>query len=182
MKNSVAVSDQLLDLLQNRQNRKHFDDIALLVIDSPELIQKLFEIAISQKTNLGMRASWVLDIVSQQRPKLLEPIISQVLPLLENLSPSGNKRNFMKIISKSAQIEKLGGPLLDIAFKWASNPEIPAAVRVHSIETIYRFAHAEPDIIPELILILEDIKLRGSNAEKAKARNTLKLLEKLKKL
>ena len=171
-----TLENELLDLLGSHCSKKEAQLLAKTALSKVEIIHGLYDISIKPNGSKSMRASWVMDMIFQLEPKLLDPFVEGMCQHLEVLDHDGTKRNFMKILSYSSLPKQELGRLLQTAFEWLSSEHSAIAVRVHCMEVLYRISLIEPDITPELKSILEELNSRGGAALKSRSRKILSLL------
>ena len=92
------------------------------------------------------------------------------------------KRHFTKILS-TRNLNELDedhlGILIDRCFTWLEDPIYPTAVKMFSMQIIYNYIEAEPDLAPELIAIIENQYAESSPGFKNRGDKILKKLYRL---
>lgn len=171
-----TLENELLDLLGSHCSKKEAQLLAKTALSKVEIINGLYDISIKPNGSKSMRASWVLDMISDLEPNKLTPFIEGICQHLEVLDHDGSKRNFMKILSHSSLPKQELGRLLQTAFEWLSSEHSAIAVRVHCMEVLYRISLIEPDITPELKSILIELNNRGGAALRSRSKRILSRL------
>ena len=144
------IKDMLVfDLTEKVIN--HIKDICL---KSTEYTQHLWEIAIENSYPASWRAAWVYAKVADINPEMAKPHVLEIPKLLLAFTHDGQKRELLKVILLFPLIEQDMGLILNICFDWLASPKETAAVRVHSMQIVYEISKVEPDLQPELKLML----------------------------
>ena len=130
---------------------------AKVVMQKPELITLLFDLAFIDKKQFSMRAANVIQIIDSIDDSLIRPFYPNIIRGFEEFRIDGVKRCFLKLISNHVDIpsEDLLGILVNYCFSKASSSD-PVAIKVYSILILYNLSLVEPDLTNELVLIVED--------------------------
>jgi len=145
------------------------------IVENPSWIKPLLEISLQEKEPWCQRASRVLAITGCRFPAFLKPYTSLILKKLFELKSQSVRRNFLKIFAdvdvKLSQKEQ--SLLLDHCIGYLSG-SYPIAVRVYSMEVLFRFSMKHPDLHKELRLIISDQLHDNSAAVKSRAKRIIK--------
>jgi hypothetical protein len=87
--------------------------------------------------------------------------LETLIDLLPKFRHSGLKRHALRILERNVLPEKNVGQLVSICFNLLESNKSPVAVKMFSIKILARVAMQEPDLIRELIEIIE-IQLNDS--------------------
>jgi hypothetical protein len=125
-----------------------------------ELIEKYHQSNAMQTQRI---ANIFLDIL-EKNPSELAPYLGLMLDTITNgQSTDAVKRNTTRIFKEMKQIpDDLLGQLTSLCFDFASSPSEAIAVRAFSMHILKRISKIEPDILPELYLVVEDAMRNGS--------------------
>ncbi len=176
----MTVYTQLDDLLMIETSRRTTDSVAELVFQKPELFNDLFSIFLSNREPVSRRAAWVIDTVSEAIPSLIEPRINEIIGALGSFRHDGLKRHSLRIISRSPLPgTELLGMLTAICFDWLLSAGESVAVKVHSMDILYRIAIEEPDLRKELA---DSIGWRMEEGTAGFRNHASKILQKLSRL
>lgn len=145
----------LENLLELDQSRKNIDQVVALIVGQPKLFEQLWQIFLRDQEPLSRRAAWAIDIMNEKYPFILQTHIDQLMEVIQGFRHDGMRRHSLRIIESHhitpANIEKL----TDICFRWLEDNTMPVAVKMYSIKILERIAGEEPEIIRELIDIIE---------------------------
>ena len=168
-------------------------EMAKLVLDSPDLLRPLFEIAFSGQDPISSKACWILEYVAKQNLDLILPHIDMfthnlnVLILDSSVRPMAKICKFMieaffskketktKTVLTSVHLELMAAACFD----WLIG-EHKVAAKAYAMTSLLHLGYKFDWIHPELKIILEQNYAEGSAAYKARARLTLEKLKLLK--
>jgi hypothetical protein len=168
-------------ILKNR-SIDHWQSIIEGILESPKLFSTLISYAYDKDEVLSFRASWIMDKCSEQHPHLLNQtkIAKIVAHAIKHPNPSVTRAS-LRLLSRESAPKSALGALVNQCFIWLASSSSAVAVKVHAMQILCNEAIKEPDLINELILLIEDQMPNGSAAFKARARMVLKKLEKVGK-
>lgn len=176
----TAFSIDTLDtFLSKRFGMEKRDECAVWALEAPENLD-----AVWQRFHQGVEkhpalAAWVLDKVCDLDREQLRPYLPQLITRLDSFKTDWERRSAMRMLAAFKQYPSDNlGHLLNVAFAWFANPQVPIAVRVHSMQVAYNISLSEPDIKSELVLVLETHMDEFSSGFKSRAS---KLIRKLRK-
>ena len=126
--------------------------------EDPQRFNEILQLCLSSPYPLAMRAGMVLSSCAENHPKLFEPYANTVLHQLPMTKIDGVKRALLRIYALNTDLQKLEhlGLLLDFCIKVLLNSQEAIAVKHYATVITIKLAKAEPDILNELIPILED--------------------------
>jgi len=146
------------------------------IVDA-ELIERLWQIMISNKSPIAWRAAWTIWHFTNKRKELMRPYIDKIIKGLLQYKHDGQKREMLKVL-QLFDIESLEmGKLLDICYSFLINPKESLAVRVHAMQIIFNISEIEPDLKPELKSTLLFYMPNTSPGFKGRANKLLKEME-----
>lgn len=157
-------------------SRKLTDILVAKIGNSQSLFDEAMELAYRDTTPISMRAAWIAYIVAEKHPKLAKPHYTRLIKALPTVKVDGVKRSALKMLADGMPDlnEEEFGILADIAFTFAEDPNQAIAVKAFSIDILIEVAKKYPDIIPEIVAILESIMPDGSRGLKNKCGKLLK--------
>lgn len=169
-------------------------NVATWVIDHPEFMKDLVQIAFDPVHEKRMQALWGLEFVCRFRLELFYPFLPEFFDHL----PKAKGDNVLRAISYICEVitiacYKKEDPLLDSAFTedqkklmteycfdWLITDQ-KVACQVRAMTALSYLGTEFPWIHPELLQILEQSMHHGSAGYKARGRHSLELIAKLKK-
>ncbi len=137
-------------LLMMESSRRNTDLVADLILKKPELFDQLFRILLKDEGPVSWKAAWVADVVSEKRPDLLKPYIEEIVSHLEKFSHDGTKRESLRMLARSPLPEEQLGLLIKLCFDWLTSSNESVAVKMFSMEILYRISLQEPEMKKEL--------------------------------
>lgn len=170
----MDIRDQLLQEL-SRFNM-HF--IADFCGDSPRKFEMLVRLYIDEKDPVPARAAWVMEIISNSYPELLQPYIGEIISHLSEFTHPGSRRNGLKMLTRSRIPEDYQGSLIDTCFEWIMDGDKTVAVKVFAMQIIENHLSLYPELAYELKGIIEDQWDKNSAGFKSRGRKVLRNLEK----
>lgn len=169
MQSFSAYLSQSRDTLQIQR-------VADIAMTEPERLTELVECLFDAHPDVPRRAAWALQRVQDAQIELLRPFQARFLEALGLPQHGGVTRCLMRYFAEAEPPKSMWPALLEIAFAYLEDPKEAIAIRVHSMELIYRISIHEPDLGRELELVLEAHYPNGSAGFKNRARKILKKL------
>lgn len=158
------------------------------IIADPSLITPLAEIAFGTDLQLTKKALWSIENAVIKDPSIAVPILPQISEYTGKVRNSSSIRSMAKICEvffiwadqqdHLSYISKdiLEG-IIDICFQWLTGPHKVAA-KAHSMTALYHLGSYHPWVREELRQILRKDYHRSKPGYQARARITLKELDK----
>jgi hypothetical protein len=143
------------ELLLKGNSRSYTDFVADIVNNRPELVGELWDIYLSLEEPVSRRAAWIIDTASENKPEWVSPYLLSLVLKLPLMEHDGLKRHALRMISRLPFPEGTEGSLMNISFDWLLSATESVAVKMYSIQILYRLAEKEPDILQELYDTIE---------------------------
>ncbi len=175
----------------SREKRTYY---ANLVINNPDLVAKLLEILFKVDDKISPRAAWVFEFICSKNiesviPHLdyftehihkvhLDSSVRPVAKVCELIAKAYNDKNNTKI--KTALTEAHKERIIETCFDYMIKDE-KVAPKAYSMSTLFIFGKEYDWIYPELVTILERDFSIQSAAFKARAKQILKKIKKVRK-
>ncbi len=144
---------ELKELIDSWENLQY---LITEIKKNPEYYKLLIELAFYDTDSKSWRAAYLVDKINDIHPELLQPFLSEMIDQVQIEKSSGKKRHFLKLISLNDLTEEQQGFLFDFCIETLKSGKEPAAVRVHAMQVLQNIAVKEPELIPEILLIIED--------------------------
>jgi hypothetical protein len=159
-------------------SKKVAEIAASIVLDDPGRIKQVTEIMLADEYPFSHRAARVLEICSIQFPELFDKEQNTVIPALQKVKAEGVIRGVLKIVADCpVNLSKRNtGILLGLCFDWLTDASRPVAIRVHSMQFLYKISVHEKDIRDELVSILEEGYADGTAGFRSRSDKILKKL------
>jgi hypothetical protein len=168
--------NQLIAYINGQWNSDNFKDLALELQQSPEDIKLLLELNEHADQKIAWRSAYLLDLTHDNNPQILDDYLELIMERTPKLVNQSIKRHYLRILSQHDLSEIADGQLLDCCFEWLQTEETPIAVKAHSMQIIYDLTIPYPELIPELIAVLENLLPYGSKGEVNRAKKILALI------
>lgn len=153
--------------------------IAAYIGDNQNRFDELFEMFLNGENRVSQRAAWALRYCTEAQPQLILPHLAALIENLDKPVHDAIKRNTVKALTFVDIPEQLLGRAADICFEYLASPKEAIATRVFAMEVLYEICKKEPDLVPELKLLIEEHYANGSAGFKSKARKVLKGISKI---
>lgn len=146
----------LIELLQLGQSRKNIDQIVDMASKDKRVFDELWKVFVSRKEPECRRAAWAIDLMNEKNCLIIgEEHLIQLIDNLENCKHDGLKRHSLRIIESHDLITDKIGILTAVCFNWLEKPAESVAVKMYSLKILSKIAVMEPEIIRELIDLIE---------------------------
>jgi hypothetical protein len=172
------MNDALESLLGD-SSRITMDQNAALVVKNPLMIRDLLDLVYLQKDKFSPRAARVIYFTSKLSPGLLDPYIVEIIAFLPQVKNSSIKMNLCNLLWQRdlQDFEEHLGVLVELCFKWLSNPSETVANKVYCMEILYKISLFIPELKDELALTIEDQVVKGSTGVKCRGREVLRRMQ-----
>ena len=142
---------QILELLDAWEN------LGLLTkeLANPTGFGVLVKTALYNPSPKSWRAAYVVDLIHDDHPELLQPYLNEMILQLKKEQNNGKKRHFLKLISRNKPDEAFHGFLFDYCLTVFTSAKEAIAVRVNAMQILYNISEAEPGLKPEILAIIE---------------------------
>ena len=172
----VIMEESLESLLVLESSRRNTDMVADIILKKPEFFSELVTILLKNENPASWKAAWVMDVVSEHQPELLDPHLEKIIEHLESFANDGSKREVLRMLSRSQIPENQVGHVITLCFDWLTTTKESVAVKMFSMEILYQISRQEPDIKMELA---DTIEMRMPEESPGFQSHGKKLLKKL---
>jgi len=131
-------------------SRRNTDFVAGLIHQKTEILDKLVMIMLQDEGALSWKAAWAIDIATEKRPDLLEPHLKTLVEKLGSVKQEGTKRQLLRMLSRSPLPAESLGQMISICFDCLTTAREAVAVKMFSMEILYRISCLEPGLKKEL--------------------------------
>jgi hypothetical protein len=137
----------------------------------------LVDIFLKGPYRVTQRAAWPLSKCVEKHPRLIIPHLKQILDLVQKRGiHDAVKRNTIRLLQFIDIPKRYHGRIAGICFTFLRNRREPVAIRVFAMTVLADIGTYNPELKPELRIILEDELPYGSPAFTSRARRVLKRL------
>ncbi len=164
-------------LLADR-SKEHIQYIANYIGNDQERFNQLFDLFLHDEIRVTQRAAWVISHCFDKHPQLIDLHIKAFWTNLEVPQNDAIKRNTLRIFQNYSLPEELQGIAATLCFDFLADPNEAVAIRAHSMPILYNIGLQQPELLPELALLLEEVIPHGSTGLKNRG---MKILKKIRK-
>lgn len=152
-------------------------EVAEAAIADTKVLKKLITYFREADYRLNQRISWVLALLAEKRPDLLEPYQIDLLQSLENEPSDALKRNVLRIWNITGVSEDISGKVFDKCLQYLLGVNA-IAIKAHGMDVAYAIAKPYPELCEELKPVIQMVLVREGDSAgiRSKARKVLKLL------
>jgi hypothetical protein len=148
----MDIKAQLLSEL----SRTNIDFTIHTLGNNPDTFKELINFIFTEPDPLPMRASWVVEGITEKYPGMILPYVGMLIRNLRKYSHPGTRRNLLKVFSRMEIPEKYHGILLDICFEWITKEDRTVAEKVFAMQIIANHLKYYPELTNEFIEIIDD--------------------------
>jgi hypothetical protein len=179
MQNNHTVDKDKFSELLCDSSRSLADLAASMICDDPELLKPLLSLIWSDHDPWSNRASRVFSICCCRFPGFMRPYSTEIIKKMGNVKSEGVLRNMLKIFSETniKLSESSRSLLTNLCFDYLTG-NTPVAIKVYSMEIIFRFCTDYPEIMQELYAIIESQMDGGTAGFKSRGTKILKKINK----
>lgn len=169
--------DLIAELLREH-TYENSEQLAWDIMENPKYLDNLFEIFWGNDYRITQRASWVIIIITEWKPKLIKPFLEEmILKLKKDGINDSIKRNTVRILAEFPIPTQMEGEITAICFSFLNNPSEAIAIKVFSMTILERMVKKHPDLKAELIYSLETGMEFGSAGYKSRGGKILARLK-----
>ena len=171
---SMEIKDQIL-----AENSKwNTDYVTQAIGDDRDKFMLVWHYVKNESPPLSTRAAWILENSCKRHPHFASTLLDQLIEILPEIKNHTIKRHLLKILSFSDLHEANLGRLFNDCLKLLESPKETVAAKAYSMQILFNISEIEPELKPELTIILETQMMESSSGIKAR---TKILLDKLNK-
>jgi hypothetical protein len=120
--------------------------------------KELMDIYFGKEDKASEIAAWVLGKCAEEQPELLKPYVSKLITLLAKKNRhDAIKRNGYRVLQFQDIPERDKGRLLAQCYEAILSLQEAIAIRVFALSTAYNISKDFPELLQELLLMLDDI-------------------------
>ena len=156
-------------------SKKIIELVADAIIHHPQEINKLFDILYINDPQKSMRAAWAISFISEKSPLIIKPYINTIISEIESCKNDSIRRGLLRSLTFQELDENMEsiGILADNCFSYLSDNNASIAIKVYSIDILYKICLLFPELKNELSSILNELLIEDTPAIKSKSKKTL---------
>jgi hypothetical protein len=145
------------------------------VIDNAILFNYLINIYIAGSGRISQRAAGVLNVLALRNERLLRSHYGKLVRVLGDSSvPNRLKRNTVRLFQFVDIPATYRGRVVDLCFGFLLDKKETIAVKVFSMTVLERLAQGSPELLRELVMVIEDQLPYAGPAFRSRAAKILK--------
>ena len=142
-------------LLTERLSPHFIRKILSLIKQHPEDMDTVYRLIYYPDATVSWRAAWACEKLCMEFPEWFIDKRNELMNFSLYHSHKGTKRLILSILNKLPIAVPISIPFLNSCFKGMFSPEEPAAIQSLYIKLSYNLCIAEPELLPELQMLLE---------------------------
>ncbi len=178
----IEESDRqkIKEMLSGKGGYAACDVMAEQMIENEVIMQLLFSYSMDSDRALAFRASYSISIAEEKAPGTAAPLYGQMAESLHRLQNESVIRSFLKVLNTVDLMtldEDQRGIIADSCFTWLGSASASIAVKVYSMDALYRLSRIYPELVNELRSSVIRAMDEGSAGVKARGYQILKMLK-----
>ncbi|MBT8189310.1 MAG: hypothetical protein HKN67_06770 [Saprospiraceae bacterium] len=170
------MSNIIQQYLNQDQSKNGKNAVVSYVGSDQKRFAELMSYFFHEEWRYNQKAAWPLGYIGVEYPELIEPYHESLIEALKNPSHDAVARNVLRIYEHIEIPEELEGILYELCFNYLLDTKQSIAIRVFSMTVLGRIAHRYPELVPELISVIEEFLPHGSAGFKSRGKKVLKRL------
>ncbi|MEO0583746.1 MAG: hypothetical protein AAF135_16080 [Bacteroidota bacterium] len=176
---SFTLMDICTYIIDQPHSKEVVAEVVAYIGRDPQRMDELMQGFMTGSYRLAQRAAWTIRKIGDTHPDMVQPYISDLIPLLQAEVHDAIPRNILALFAQWELPEDTWGPLWDLCFEWLNNPQKPIAIRVHAMTVLGNIASHYPELAGELHMVIESHMPEGSAGFQSRGRKILKKLDKI---
>lgn len=159
-------------------SRRTAEVAAMAAVKDPVLFRQVFDLCFIAPYPVSMRAARVIQFCCEAEPDVFRPFFIEALEKFPESKNEGVRRSFLKICSENIDLKLVPEPgrLINYCFERLVDKKEPYAIRIYSMELLYKFCLIEPELKSELKSTIEFIIDEAPASIRSRGRRILKLI------
>lgn len=152
--------------------------IAEYIGKNPKRFAELVGFLFIEDPIIPQRVAWAMSCCVEKYPELITPYIEPlIVHLCKDNVHDGVIRNSLQFLQSIPIPTPLHGTLMNLCFDFVQSKTTPVAIKAYSLTILHNLSVDYPDIIPEIILIINDNIEHETAAFTSRARKVLQQLQ-----
>lgn len=150
---SASQIHEILDGFYNDRNFHYYVD--LFLENKPEL-QALIKISLqTYDEKYCNRGTWLCAHIAEKDHTVFVPIQDKIIHFLQTENLQTGLRNWMKVLTFVPLMEEYEGEMIDLCVKFIEDPINKVALQVYSMQNLLPLMKKYPEILPEILALLD---------------------------
>ncbi|HLP15346.1 MAG TPA: hypothetical protein VK470_03745 [Bacteroidota bacterium] len=161
--------------LRKEHSKRQTIRIAKWIGTDPERLESFMTIFLHGDALIGQRGAWVVGTLGDLHPDLFAPHLKNLIAKMKEPNiHNAVKRNIVHLLQNVEIPRRLLGTVVSLCFDFLACPDETIAVKVFAMTVIARVGKAEPDLMHELRLIVDQQLPLAGGAFRSRARRIFK--------
>lgn len=166
------------EALLKEHSKKNSVAIANWIGDNKVRFEELMDLFLYSEYRITQRAAYAMLFVSDKHLELFQPYIGVLLNNLESRKVHiAVKRNTIRLFQNLHIPKKFQGQAAAICFEYLESATEAIAVKCFAMKVLANICESEPELIPELKILVENQYPYGSAGFQARAKHIFKQLK-----
>jgi hypothetical protein len=159
-------------------SRKQVIKIGCWIGENSSRFERLMDLFLHGEYIVTQRSAWIVSYCGEKHPDLPTPWLPAMLvKMLEPGVHVAVKRNVLRVLQSVEIPRSLLGKVMTICFDEMASPGSPIAVRAYAMAILVDLAGDEPEIIPELRAMIQQMLPHAGPGLRACIRKALKKMK-----
>ena len=145
---------------------------------NPELFDGLWQSIYDSDTRKANYAAWFIDKCCEKQPQLVEGKQAEIIAYLPKALRTGIQRSLLRVLLRYSIPEESESELVEFCFNSLQSAQIPVAVKVHAMQHIYNLSFKYPELVIELVPVIEQQIPLSSVGFRSRSAKLLKAIRK----
>ncbi len=156
-------------------NKAQAAKIAAWIGSSQKRFDELIRLFTTDEYRVVQRAAWPIGSIVETQPQLVQKHLPLLVSLLRKPGlHNAVRRNITRLLQYITIPEKLKGDVMDACFSFICDVQEKAAVKAFSLTILEKLAIEYPEILPEIVTVIEERWDYETAAFHSRARKILK--------
>ncbi len=177
---NIGPAMDFKEKLSARQSKVTMQEIVTWVNNNQQRFDALMVCFFSESVRLSQNTAWPVGKIGEKQPQLLYKHLKKMLDNLDNPVHDAVVRNTLRTLQFIKIPKEHQGQAANKCFEYLSDHQYPVAFRIFSMSVLWNIGQEEPDLLPELALVIEEQLPFGTSGIKARGAKILKQIGKQK--
>jgi hypothetical protein len=168
----------LRDAILKEHSKTQTSRIVKYIGSDAKRFKELIRIFLTGPYRITQRAAWPISVVAESQPQLLKPHLKTILDFARKPNVHDSvKRNAVRLLQFIDLPKNLHGNIAHLCFQFLQDKQESIGVKCFSLSALAEVAKSNPDLRPELKLIIEDQLPYAPPGFRSRAHRILRAME-----
>jgi len=166
--------------IEEEHSKRQAVRIASYIGSDATRLQELVDLVLANEPKVAQRGAYALAYCGEFEPEAVWPHLTRLIQHLETPHiHNGVKRSIVKLLETAPLTEEQQGLAANFCFDYAMNPQEAIAVRAFSMTVLFNIGKEQPELLPELKLVVEEMMVHGGAAIQSRGKRILKAMHRM---